>query len=410
MFRHFLDQHAGDAACLWSRREAACRSSAYRLADLAFLDERIDAHLDGLRLAGDEGWDACLDALDAAEEPADLFAPAAVAAERDDPRPMGKVLDATKGEADGLRIVAAALGWASPSALGRVLERLLAPRCPPVLHTLGLTAAAMHRRDPGPALEAALSSNDLTLVSRALRAAGELGRVDLLPLLRQELQGDRQPCRAWAAWSSVLLGDAHALPALWQAATSPGLGTVAARALDLAVRRGDSAHAGEQVRALLATPGRERDALRALGTLGDPAAVPWLLQAMNDARSARLAGESFALITGLDLRADKLEGPALAPAAPSDDPRADDAAPDPDRLLPWPAPDAVALAWEKRRAQFPAGTRRLLGHPLERAWLTQVRREGHQRARAVAAIELCLLEPGKPLTDVRAPGFRQRAA
>ena len=135
-----VDQHAGDAACLWSRREAACRSSAYRLADLAFLDQRIDAHLDGLRLAGDEGWDACLDALDAAEEPADLFAPAAIAAESDDPRPMGKVLDATKGEAEGLRIVAAALGWASPSALGRVLERLLAPRCPPVLHTLGLTA------------------------------------------------------------------------------------------------------------------------------------------------------------------------------------------------------------------------------------------------------------------------------
>ncbi len=407
MFRHFLDQHAVDVACLWSRREAACRSSAYRLPDLAFLDERIDAHLDGLRLAEDEGWEACLDALDAAEDPEDLFAPAAVAAEREDPRALGKVLDATEGAPDRLRIVAAALGWASPSALGRVLDRLLAPRCPPVLHTLGITASAMHRRDPGQALGQTLSSNDPTLASRAIRAAGELGRADLLPLLRQELQGDREPCRAWAAWSAVLLGDAHALPSLWQAAL--GGGPVAARALDLALRRGDSARAGEQLRAVLAAPGRAREAVTAVGTLGDPAWIPWLLQAMSDPATSRLAGESFSMITGLDLRVEKLEGEALAPAAPSDDPAVDDAAPDPDRLLPWPAPERVAEAWEKQRAHFPAGARRLLGQPLDRAWLTQVLRDGHQRARASAAIELCLIDPGRPLADVRAPGFRQRA-
>ncbi|MEO7327111.1 MAG: hypothetical protein ABI193_00940, partial [Minicystis sp.] len=91
-----------------------------------------------------------------------------------------------------------------------------------------------------------------------------------------------------------------------------------------------------------------------------------------------------------------------------DDPAVDDTAPDPDRLLPWPAPERVTEAWEKRRAALSAGTRRLLGRPLERAWLTQVLRDGHQRARASAAIELCAIEPGKPMIDVRAPGFRQR--
>jgi uncharacterized protein (TIGR02270 family) len=405
MFRHFLDQHAGDAACLWSRREAACLSSAYTLPDLAFLDERIDAHLDGLRLAGDEGWEACLDALDAAEEPEDLFAPASIAAEQEHPRAMGKVLDATGGKPDELQIVAHAIAWSSPAAASRVLERLLAPRAPPVLHALGIDASALHGRDPGPALEHALSSNDLRLASRALRAAGELGRVDLLPVLRQELQGDREPCRAWAAWSAVLLGDAHSLPVLVEVAQ--GTGPVAPFAQDLALRKADPARGGELVRALLAEPGRAREALIAIGSLGEPSWVPWLLQAMHDPAASRLAADAFALMTGLDLRASKLAGPALAPTDPSDDPGADDVAPDPDRLLPWPDPEAVAAAWEARRASFPAGSRRLLGQALTREHLARVLREGHQRARASAAIELRLLDPRAPTFDVRAPAFRQ---
>ncbi|MFO0757422.1 MAG: TIGR02270 family protein [Byssovorax sp.] len=407
MFRHFLDQHAGDAACLFSRREAASGRSRYRLADLAFLDERIDAHLDGLRLAGADGWEACLDALDAAEEPEDLFAPAAIAAEQDDPRPMGKVLDVTKGEPPGLAIIAGAIAWASPAAVTKVIERMLAPRCPPVLHALGISASVKLGKDPGPALERALSSNDLGLASRAIQAAGELGREDLLPVLRQELQGDREPCRAWAAWSAVLLGDAHALPHLARAALAPG--PAAAAALDLALRRSDPARAGELLHAAIAAPGRMREAIAGIGALGDPGWVPWLLQAMADPAHARLAGESFSLITGVDLAARKLEAPAPAKAEPSDDPAEDDVADDPDRLLPWPNAAAVTALWEKQHASFPAGARRLLGQPISAEWLAQVLRDGHQNARAAAAIELRALHPHAPLRDVRAPGFRQLA-
>ena len=39
--------------------------------------------------------------------------------------------------------------------------------------------------------------------------------------------------------------------------------------------------------------------------------------------------------------------------------------------------------------------------------LRDVLKNGYQRQRAAAALELAIREPGKPLYEVRAPGFRQ---
>ena len=56
-------QHAEDAAFLWLLRDAAVTQPHYDLDDLAELDNRVEAHLDGLRIAGDAGWEICWDAL-----------------------------------------------------------------------------------------------------------------------------------------------------------------------------------------------------------------------------------------------------------------------------------------------------------------------------------------------------------
>jgi cyclophilin family peptidyl-prolyl cis-trans isomerase len=67
----------------------------------------------------------------------------------------------------------------------------------------------------------------------AARAAGLIGRDDVVPALENLLKDPSQTIRAEAAWSLGLLGDARAVPALSRAAadTRPGLRTAALAAL-----------------------------------------------------------------------------------------------------------------------------------------------------------------------------------
>ena len=73
-----IEQHADEAAFLWTARDHIVYAPHVTSADLARHDERLEAHLDGLRVAGDAGWAACRAALDAGE-PGALFVAAVIA-------------------------------------------------------------------------------------------------------------------------------------------------------------------------------------------------------------------------------------------------------------------------------------------------------------------------------------------
>lgn len=81
---------------------------------------------------------------------------------------------------------------------------------------------------------------------------------------------------------------------------------------------------------------------------------------------------------------------------------------DPDEALPWPKPEAIHTWWKQHQGQLQLGTRYLLGKPMGRDWLRDVLRNGRQRQRAAAALELAIQQPGQPLFEVRTPGFRQQ--
>jgi len=95
-------------------------------------------------------------------------------------------------------------------------------------------------------------------------------------------------------------------------------------------------------------------------------------------------------------------------AGPTEDPKDENVEMDPDDNLPWPEPALVQKWWDKNRGQFQTGTRYLLGKPMTVEWLKTVLRDGRQRQRAAAALELAIRHPGQPLFNVAAPGFRQQ--
>jgi uncharacterized protein (TIGR02270 family) len=162
---------------------------------------------------------------------------------------------------------------------------------------------------------------------------------------------------------------------------------------------------------LAAKPQTARWAVIAAGAIGDPAIGTWLLEQMKQPELARVAGEAFSMITGVDLTYHNLdtEMPAGFESGPTDNPEDEDVAMDPDEKLSWPNCTKITDWWVKNRDRFSTGTRFLVGRPLnDEQWLEQVLKNGFQRQRAAAALELAIRRPGEPIFNVKAPGLRQK--
>jgi len=169
-----------------------------------------------------------------------------------------------------------------------------------------------------------------------------------------------------------------------------------------------SAH--EWQKELARTPGSIRLIIIGAGAIADPALVPWLIDYMSVPEMARVAGESFSMITGVDLAQEHLEGvwPAGFEAGPTENPEDENVELDPDENLPWPNPTLIGDWWHKNKQNFKSGVRYLCGKPILEKQCQHVLRYGYQRQRAAAAIELAMMHPGTPLFNVKAPGFRQQ--
>lgn len=395
--RRVIEIHAGEAAFLWMQRDRAWRAPHYKLEHLARLDARLEGHLEGLRLAPGPAWQAVQRLLADCDAGA-VFVAATLAFSQAAPEAMRFVLRLALGTpayTDGL---VAALAWADPGTLQEPVQRLLASPLP-AHRRIGLAVCAALRRHPGPALAEAVASADEALRARALRAAGELSRHELAPLLQRAATDDpHPPCRLQAGLSLALLGEPHG--AAWALEAARQGAGLSRDALELGIRCGTPAWARDVVRQLAADRATLALAVHAAGALGDPSCVPWLLELMDDDRWARVAGGALSMITGADLA--YLDLHRDAPEAPPEDeaPGSDD--------LPWPQRERLAAWWSQQRGRYLQGQRYLAGLPVSAAACSQVLRTGTQPQRAAAAIELARLGPSMPF-PVAAPSRRQRA-
>lgn len=385
-------RHAEEAAFLWLLRDRAVNQPHYLPRQLADLDDRIEAHLDGLRIAGDAGWAQARQQLELAE-PGEVFTAGVLAFGGHDAKRRQQVLDVAAAKPGLDRAVAAALAWLPAATAMAQIQNWFASK-DAVFRLIAVRTAAAHRRAV-PQLESALYDNDLHIRARALRAIGELGEIKRLAVLNPNYRHEDPMTRFSACWAGALACSDPAAVAELQtiAFTDARFGEPAA---DLAARRMSPAQAQPWLKTLFQVAETSRAALRAAGALGDPAYVPQLLSAMRKPALARLAGEAFELITGADLALDKLDAPAPADfqAGPNDNPADANVELDPDANLLWPNPDAVKAWWEKRKGTLSAGRRHFLGRPPTPESFEEVWRSSKQRHRIAAAVELA---PRRPL-------------
>lgn len=402
-----LDQHLEEAAFLAELRDYAVRAPHYDLLHLQRLEERIEAHLDGLRIAGPAAQEALAAQLHP-QAAGELFVCCVLALERGDVVACAALLRDYGSSPEAERALAAALGWLDWPRIAAPVERMLAS-ADALARRLGLAACGMHRRDPGPALLAALAHADPRVLARAARTAGELRRHDLMTELRVHRRHEDAAVRFWCNWATAQLGDEEALAVLRDFATEDGEWQFRALPVLLAWQPRELSMAW--IRQLTQDPVRRRLAIRAAGLFGDPQTVPWLIRQMQEPPLARAAGEAFALITGADLAELDLELRSTPDydAGPSDDPNDPNVAMDPDTDLAWPDPTLVTHWWQVNAQRFANGQAHLLGAPLSEAQCRTVLRKGWQRQRVAAAALLARFQPRQMLFPCSAPVPRQQS-
>ena len=404
-------QHVEEAAHLRDTRSILVRAPQARLLHLARLDERIAAHLDGIVVAGEEGARRCREALDPPGAGSMFTATVQAIESHNSKRQLATLLALAGSSSEGRRGVLSAFGWVSGASLRGITKSLLESN-DPWLREVGISACAMHRVDPGARFLQRMIEDaaNASLTSRALRVAMALGLTELRDACDGlALSNCAPPIAACAAHAALVLGDRlAAVDALRARATKPGAERSSALSSWLKLALNEEARAA--LKALLDEPTSIRTLIRAIGVAGDSHHVPWLIARMDDLTLTRLAGESFSLITGLDLGQLDLDRkpPEDLETGPNDDPDDADVALDEDESLPWPDPLKIAAWWRRNGARFDAGTRYFMGQPPSTAHCFLVLQTGCQRQRRHAAEYLCLLQPGTPLFNIAAPAWRQQ--
>ena len=403
-------QHVEEAAHLRHVRSVLVRAPHVRLLHLGRLDERIAAHLDGVAVAGQYGTGLANQALEHPGVGVIFVATVQAIADRNPDR-----LDQLLAIAEAVLTIRAGLisafGWVSAADLQGITKTLL-EASPPWHREVGLAACAMHGVDPGSALPRALRDADASLRARALRVAGRLGRRDLLDACLAAIDDSDARCAFEAALSALLLGDRmsslRALEAHAVKQDADGESSLAALRSVLKVIP------PVRAKAMLASLSKDaaliRKVIHGIAIAGDPHYVPWLIAQMVDLKLARLAGEAFSFITGLDLAFLGLERkpPEDVQFGPNDDPEDENVAMDEDDSLPWPDPTKLATWWQLNSARFTSGQRYFMGEVPTRLTCLNVLETGFQRQRIAATQHLSLMAPGTPLFNTAAPTRRQQ--
>lgn len=402
-FEFLIERHIDDAAFLWALRSVCVKQPQFTQKDLKKLELRIEKHIDSLILSPDCAWQVIQSATQF-EEGGEAFVMAMLAFRLMD---IDKIQVATEfglinnGTFKGL---ASALSWLPLSYSQSWVSRFLKSKA--LEHKrLALAICSIKRQNPGEYLKNIFARedclNDKPLYIQALKLIGELKRSDLSFALDIAQQSDDDDIVFWSCWSSILLGNKKAVEQIQPMVITEG--KLQIPAIDIVFRALPVELARSWISELSRVKDSTRLVLRAIAVLGDTQAMSWVIAKMKDPTHARLAGEVFSRITGIDLEENDLAN--AIPQLFKEDQDVEEAVEEhslEDDNLPWPNSEKIAASWQQYGNRFVVGVRYFMGREIDTTFLQSIIRFGGQRQRYAAALELALQDHHSVLVNVKA--------
>jgi len=290
--RRLVEEHIDEASFLYEQRRAMLSEIDEPWARVAGMEQRLEAHLDALAVAGRGALDACVARAIDSGEPGARFVAACVACRRRDSKRLAQLLDCVQdGDASALAPLRDALRLElSDDWMPLIVARLSATK-PAWVELFADIARPGQPQVARALLKAVRHRIAVASVADAVgRLKIEAAREDLWPCL------DDQPdeTRAAALLALCRIGDAEAaLHGASAARNQPWARTAVGVS-------GDRVAVGTLMQ--VAHDGAiDKATIEALGLLGDPEAAPVLLSALARDDLAACAARSLHWITGAGL-------------------------------------------------------------------------------------------------------------
>ena len=411
-YRDITEQFVIDASFLWVLRSIGVKQPHYSIEDIAELEKRIDANLDGAMSNYELAWDICVEEL-IYEQAGEVFTAAIIAFRS---RNMDKIQHIVKHafcNEETLKGLVSAIAWLPKVLINEWLQKFVFSKDLNHKH-LALSICSVLRKNPGNILQELLEREDCLahsgLLLRMLRLIGELKLYAFTNQCQKLIDHELPQIQFWANWSLVMLGEqkqvVNLIPFMKEESSFQLL------AIDTVFNVLPINKARAWISQSVQQPEMMRTVIRATGILGDPHAMPWLIEKMNHFDTAKIAGEAFTLITGIDLERYELsiDLPEELAIIPNDEIEDDNVDLDEDENLPFPDVNKINHTWLRYRDRYKAGARYIMGievtdnNPATVAKLNAMLQQAGQRQRASLALTIALLDAQSVFINIKARG------
>lgn len=294
-FPDILEEFFEELDFLWMQRESVIFAHDWTLRDLAELEDRAEAHLDGLRLSGDDGIALARPHLCGDEQGA-ATAATFVLMEAGRPDFDAEVVTAFETAEPAARVgIGIGLRHVDVARLAAEFRRL-ATDADLLTRSIAVDVLAFHRLGPPPPkLSQLFSADDPEIRARAYAAAGRFGG----PWGPDELQSALDQPHVGIRWAAIHTSARLGMPGLadYLRRAVQRTDVTAPEAVEFLGVLGEPKDL-QLFAGLMRRPELRGAALAALGASGRVDAVPMVLEAMMHPDTVVFAGRAFTRITG----------------------------------------------------------------------------------------------------------------